>query len=298
MEERHTEIREGAGLEESRINREFLDWLRTWGYWIGMALLAFAALYGLNEMRKQRAAKSLDAAFADYYENAQNTQSPGQLIRVATEHAGQGAVPFLARLRAADLYLESARMGVTTDGRIALLQQQRGTGWDGTLTEPEFIADDEALTEMLTQAETLYKRVYEDSKSKGRFVDHTLSALFGLAAVSEMRGTSASEHLELAKTVAADAGYGHLERQAAEMLEEPAPAFTLASLPTRDDVYTPPVPEPEEPELAPELDEPTPIGDEPTPIDAEPTPISPDATPTDPAPSADPDATPDAPGAP
>ena len=43
MEERQTQIREGAGLEESKLNVEFIDWLQRWSTPI-LLLVAGAAL--------------------------------------------------------------------------------------------------------------------------------------------------------------------------------------------------------------------------------------------------------------
>lgn len=127
-------LKEGAGLEESRLNREFIDFLQVWGPRVLMVIAAIALgyfLYGKYRLSQEaalaRAFSELDAAVV--------ARNPTSLIRVAEEQSGKAAVPLLARLAAADLYLESSRTGVPAGIQL----DQAGALPEGTsfLTEEE-----------------------------------------------------------------------------------------------------------------------------------------------------------------
>ena len=58
MDERQQQIKAGAGLEESRINQDLIDFLQKWGSWILMALAVAALAYaGLQWLERQRVEK-------------------------------------------------------------------------------------------------------------------------------------------------------------------------------------------------------------------------------------------------
>ena len=113
MDDRQAQIRERAGLEESRLNVEFIEWLRKWG----SPLLLIAALAGAAWVVRERLQRGhnekVDRAFTEF-EAAAGTDnpSPDALLAVATEFAGVRAVPTLAKLEAADAYLDGVRRGV------------------------------------------------------------------------------------------------------------------------------------------------------------------------------------------
>ena len=112
MDERQTKIREAAGLDESRLNTEFVEFLRKWGP-IALGVLAVAALafVGRNYLREQSVIRT-DSAFLEL-ESAQREGNPDVLLRVADTYAGERGVPHLARLQAADVLFQSARAGVS-----------------------------------------------------------------------------------------------------------------------------------------------------------------------------------------
>src|SRR5438874_2058363 len=103
MDERQSQIRERAGLEESRLNEDFIEFLRKWGTPALMVLAIVAVGYlGLNKYKKARDEK-IDKAFFDYEQvSGSNNPSPQSLTATAEEHEGVKAVSMLARRDAAD----------------------------------------------------------------------------------------------------------------------------------------------------------------------------------------------------
>lgn len=171
------QIREGAGLDEARLNTDLVEWLKKYSMPISVVLCGLVLGYaGLNYVRTQRAI-ALDTAFTEL-DRAQEAGSPDSLLAVADAHKGQRAVPVLARLSAADIYLRAARSGVAVAGQLNA---------DGTPRTPEDVLTSEQREELLKQAETLYRRIVDEAQSsEGKLA--AISAMFGLAAVAEMRG--------------------------------------------------------------------------------------------------------------
>ena len=115
MDERQQQIRAGAGLEESRLNTEFIDFIQKWGgpFLIICALL-MGAWAGWNWLERKKSQR-LDEAFGQYEAQlAGGNPSPEALRAVAEEFSGIASVSLLARLNAADIYLAAIRSGVRT----------------------------------------------------------------------------------------------------------------------------------------------------------------------------------------
>lgn len=180
MEERHTQIREGAGLEESRLNVEFIDWLRKWSTPILVVLAAASLGYaGWHHLKKRevaevnRAFRELEAA------GAVQNPSPESLKRVAEEFEGVRGVAELARLRAADAYLAAVRRGLKPGAQTAP---------DGTVSNADDLLTPEDRERYLSEAAALYERVANASAGDPARLLYELEALYGLAAVAESRG--------------------------------------------------------------------------------------------------------------
>lgn len=239
MERRHTEIREGAGLEESRINREFIDFLQQWGGWIlilfAVIALGYAGLQKLEQMRRN----SRDNAFLAL-NAALESQNPEGLLRVAEAH-DVGVVPKMARREAADIWLQCAKIGLTPGD---LYEVTSAGNWDGVIPETSQDFDADAA---LKQAESLYQALVEESRADERHAEFTLSGLFGLAAVAEARADkdAAAKYYDEARKVAEAAGMSDLALEAQERLDTLA-TVKVASLPPADSLYQP---APETPEI-------------------------------------------------
>src|SRR4030095_8368081 len=102
------QIREGAGLAESRLSQDTTDLLTKWGWPLLMVLALAALAYSGYNYLKTRRADRIDTAFVQLA-SAQQSQSPDALLGVATDFPDVGAVPHLARLDAADIHLRAAR---------------------------------------------------------------------------------------------------------------------------------------------------------------------------------------------
>lgn len=197
MDERHAQIREGAGLDESRLNLEFIDFLKKWSTPLLVVVAVVAIGYFLLQKRRDMKVASLAAAFTQL-EAARDAGSPTGLLAVADDHRGQGAVAEMAELAAADVYLASYRAGVRPGGRV------------DTAGTPEDAAD--LLTEadraqQLDKAAEIYQRVVNFTQGKADMVQHTIGGLYGLAAVAECRSDfdAARRHLETIETLARNA---------------------------------------------------------------------------------------------
>lgn len=111
MDQRQTQVQVGAGLQESRLNTDLINFLQKYGSWAVYLLLAAVLLYmGNGWWKKQKEAK-LDLAYADY-QAAVNSSSPDGLIKVASDHSGYDAIAAMSRLDAARIYLDAARRGL------------------------------------------------------------------------------------------------------------------------------------------------------------------------------------------
>ena len=122
MDDRQTEIRAGAGLEDSRINKEFIDFLNKWSSPV-ILVFAIAALVwaGLRWMEQKKVEK-IDRAFGDLQAATMGgNPSPASLNVLAETYAGVRSVPVIAKLTTTDLYLTAYLRGVQPGSEISRL---------------------------------------------------------------------------------------------------------------------------------------------------------------------------------
>ncbi|MCC6230180.1 MAG: hypothetical protein IT432_13260 [Phycisphaerales bacterium] len=190
LDQRQTQIREGAGLEESRLNREFIDLLQK----ISMPVLVIVAILAVGYAFKQRYDRAqkekLDLAFGEI-EAASNSAhpSPDTLRSIADEYQSIAGVYLKGSLRAGDAYLDTFRSGIKPGAELKP---------DGSLAKPEDTLTDADKTYHLAQAQSMYDRVYTETAGKTEFTLMRLESMYGLAAVAECRGEydAAKKHYE------------------------------------------------------------------------------------------------------
>jgi hypothetical protein len=160
-----------ADLTESRVNDDFVHWLKTWGNNILLVVLTIAAIamgwfWWEQKQEQQR---------SDAWAELNGATLPAALQEVATKHEGKDAVAQFAELQAADRYLSA----VVSDQRF---DREAGAA-DAALTP-------ELRTEWLKEADRLYAKVASrvaTPKTPGEY-GFLFSALFGRAAVAEDMG--------------------------------------------------------------------------------------------------------------
>jgi len=228
------QIKEGAGLEDSRINKDFVDFVRKWSTPVLLvAALISLGYFGYNKRVEAKAAR-IDEAFQQYNLSAETVSpSPDALRRIAQDYKRVEGVYLLATTKAADEYLRAV---------------QRGVKPGSTLTEAGEIENEtdlltpEDLEKFLDEAEALYKEVHSASVEKPAFALHTLNALYGLAAVAESRGDSTAAKNVLEQAAALAEHHGYLEQNALAKMRIAAAASLgePVSLPRKADL--PPIP--------------------------------------------------------
>lgn len=174
-------------LTDSRVNHDFVDWLKTKGMnWLLVILLAACGFLAIDwYKRKQVEAK--DQAWAEL----EAATSPAAFNGVAEAHKETGAVSEIAMLQAGDTLLQSVltglKPGMTPDIEGAALTPEERTTYlkdaDGFYTEAALIAA---------------KRAGLAAKPVG------MAALFGRAAIAEADGRvgDARTHLEAVEVLA------------------------------------------------------------------------------------------------
>lgn len=259
------QIREGAGLEDSRINQEFVEFIRKWSTPALVVMAVLAVGYFLWNKQKEARAARIDEAFEQLSLSTDSVSpSPDALRRIAQDYQNVEGVSLLAKLAAADEYLRAVRRGVKPG---ALLDAE------GAAQNAEDVLSDEDRQRFLSEAETLYRDVHEAASERPVLALHTLSALYGLAAVSESRGDmdAARNVLDQAYNLSIKHGFAEhaaLAKQRIDSLPRLATPVTLyhkADLPEIPALKPPepaPLPEaaPEDATLGPALPEGEEIG--------------------------------------
>lgn len=233
MDDRQRQVQVGAGLQESNINQEFIDFLKKWGDWFLYGLLVVVALYAGsiwwgNYQRSQHNEAYMQYVSARGVKSTDGVLngSPDNLLRVAEEWSGRGSVEELATLDAAQIYLACARRGIAPGGSV---------------TDPseEDVLSETERDEMYRRAKGLFERVVAMTAGKEEKALLEIRAQFGLAAAatSLLEFDEARAALERAAELSKEAGFLDKEAQAERELKklaelgEPMPVYAAAELP-------------------------------------------------------------------
>lgn len=224
-------IKEGAGLDESRLNQDFIDWLRKWSTPILVVVAVLAGGYFLYGKYQTSRDVAMARAFADY-DAALTSRNPASLLRVADEQSGKAAVPLLARLAAADLYLEAARTGIPPGMTLDPA---------GNLPEGVEYLTDSQKAEQLAKAAEQYNAVAQKTLGNRGMALHAIGALYGLGSVAESRGEfdKAREHYTRLAEVATRAGFTIQAEAAKKRIETLDDLRAMPRLYAQGEVWTP-----------------------------------------------------------
>jgi len=222
MDERQTKIVAGAGLEESRLNTDFIDFLRRWGSHLLLVIAGVAAAYSALAWWQRREAVQLDTAYAEL-SAAQIAGSPDNLLRVAADHEAEGAVRELATIAAGNAFLTSGWSGVAPGG-------------DPTIEEDRL--SDEQRHANYQRAKELFAEVVARVSNDPKMTLHLLDAKFGFAAASASLGetSTAEAALKEVAAVARERQYPALAAMAEEKLASLAKAGSIPPLYTAEQV--------------------------------------------------------------
>lgn len=220
---------QSSDLSESRINDDFVHWLKTSGLnYLLLVLVAIAAFMGLQAWKKKDQEKR-QAAWAELGE----ATLPEALADIAERNVGIDSVSLIAWLAAGDAHLRDLQTGTIGGG---------GQNPDGTPVVGEPMTDDQRKI-ALEAADRYYQKVLDATKDRREIAGvqpFVLSALFGQAAIAESGGdlAKAKTALEQAATLADTtfpryAGHAKTRIETLALLETPARIPAKAELPVK-----------------------------------------------------------------
>lgn len=294
------EIREGAGLEEARLNQDFIEFLRKWSTPILVVIAVVAVSYAGYTRWKQREHDKLNEAYAEFQRvSGVNNPSPESLKRVAEDYEGIESVSILARLAAADVYLQSVRRGVKPGSQVDQA---------GAVANKDDLNTPEDRKVFLENAEKLYTQVADQARSNPAQRLIAIGATYGLAAVAECREDldAARKQYEAVVGIAKDTPFAQHAAVAQQRIasldsiKSPPKLYALSELPAA--AVAPPAPWQPQPGATPPTPTPSP---EPAPPAAQgppaeapapaPAPTEPQTPPAQPQPEPAPTTPPEAP---
>lgn len=243
MDDRQRQIKEGAGLEESRLNVEFINWLRTWGPRFLTVVLVVLAIYVAWIQYHRYRKGNIDKSFAEYEALVSDPQvTPESLLEYARGHSNAPGLVAATRLLAADLFMNAVRTGVEPGSTPT----PDGSYLDTDLLSPA------RRDELLGKAEAAFEQTLSQATDKPGLELHAINALFGLAAVAETRADwkAAESRLNEAKILCETARYDALALVASGRiarlpeLQNPPRLYAQSELPKPPEPPAPtPVPE-------------------------------------------------------
>ena len=181
MDERQAQIKEGAGLEESRVNTDLVEFLRKWSTPLLLVLVAIVGAYVLKQRVDDARQRNVDSAFAEHAAamSGMGEVSPDSLRAIAENYDSVPAVRDMARLDAGDAYLRAAISGVKP-GAVVDLQGE-------VENEEDLIAADERDW-WYGQAQEMYQAVWDATGEESGRPMTSIGAAFGLGSIAESRG--------------------------------------------------------------------------------------------------------------
>ena len=240
MDDRQSQIREQAGLTESRLNEDFIEFLRKYSTPLLLVVAVAAAGFFAYRKYEERKSNTRDEARAQLASALEGGEpSPEALVAIADSFEGVDAVSSEALLYAAEAHLRAATRGVKPGSQLAS---------DGTLSSPEDALTPEERDAELAAAKSLFDRVIAENPQRDRTVIR-LYAMWGLAAIAESKSdfAQAKQLYEQIETQSRAAGYEDNAKIARARIDSLATLENAPPLVSRSDL--PPVPVPPMPSL-------------------------------------------------
>lgn len=229
MDDRQRGIEIGAGLQESRLNQDFINFLQKWGPRALYALAISVGLWAGYQYYQRWQAEKTDKAFQELTD-ARGTLmgsifsgSPDAILSVAEKYPDRASIAVQGKLDAADIYAVSARRGVFPGGDY--------------FNEEDRLSVEER-TSQNERAKALYQQVIDKVGGKPRYDAFALDAYEGLFTAELNLGNwpearaAATKALELAEKAKLH-GRAEILR---ERLEAVDGLGKLAALPSNDDL--------------------------------------------------------------
>lgn len=238
-EDRHDQIRERAGLEESRLNEGFIEFLQKYSTSMLLAILVVVGVYAAYNKYSESKDREVSAAFEEYQAGlAGGTGNPVVLIELAEKFKNVRSVGLLARLSAADAYLAAVRQGNALGAAL---------NPDGTLQSNNDVLTTELRDRYLAAAKEQYQLVFDAASSNKEKIMLALPAGFGLASVAESMGNKSDaktmyEKIASIAEQAQDAVHADIARKRAASLDT---LDTMVLVMDRKDVPKKPEPKPD-----------------------------------------------------
>lgn len=166
-------------LTESRINEDFLDWLKSNGpTWLLVILVAVCVFIGVQRYKMYKV-NHRNEAWAAFFE----ARLPGSYEDVANSYEDVGQLANLSRLQAAEELLRLVQADMALDATLT----------PEDLNDPENDPASEPLTEelrdqYLTRADGLYEQVIAADDNTMALTLYAVNAYNGRAAIAESRG--------------------------------------------------------------------------------------------------------------
>lgn len=234
-------------LTESRINDDFVYWLKNSGMnWL-LGILVIICGYSLFNYYLQRKDAARDNAWSEYAA-ATSSNLPESFASVANDHGSIDSVALLSWLAAGDAHLRDLQVG--------LVPPAIATAPDGTPNPPVALTEE---TRKSTQesADSFYAKVIEKLGARASELSirpMAIAALFGRAAVAESRGSfdAAKGYLTEAQNLAG-AEFPVFADEAKLRIESLAAIAAVTSLPTKASLPSKPEVVPPAPSVVDEL---------------------------------------------
>ncbi len=248
MDDRQTEIRQGEGLNDSRVNQDFVDFLNKWSSPVLMVLAVAALSWAGMQWLENKKIEKVNRAFGDLEAAmAGGSPSPASLRTLATEYAGVRAVPELALLQTTDLYLNAFVRGIEPGAQIDSVTGQ-------PLDENDLL-DETQRSAYLEQAGQLAQEVIDLTDGNEGKAILAVQAMVRLAAVKEGKRDfdGAKSMYTKAAERARDAGFVTLAAFADQRAEGVDAIGDVSPLPSQDDLVALPGEEPVDLDLINEI---------------------------------------------